>query len=214
MDKSYKMTQTTNSTTQQSLSLIESSALLNDNDQTSLSTLYPQLLKTWNTAQVFRTPTEMRVSVLNDIKRPTPDSKYWQAVREQDVFLNELVSLSYEYRKVLLEIRKLERKALIETDDIERELLELEIEHQRWISKQMERTAHHRVREIKAWEEIKSELIPHLKHGADNVDDHQLEAMRLRWISEATLVNQYTPPADAVNIIGLAQQAEKLTKGK
>jgi hypothetical protein len=205
------MLASTTMATQQSLSLIESSALLNDADQKSISNLYPQLVKTWTTAQVFRTTTEMWVSVLNDTKRPTPDSKYWQAVREQDVFLNELVSLSYEYRKILLQIRKLERDAKIENGDIERELLELEIDHQRWISKQIERTAHHRAREITAWEEIKNELIPHLKYGTEDVNAHQLEAMRLRWMEEAKLVNEHTPPADATNILGLAQQANKLT---
>ena len=48
--------------------------------------------------------TEVPVSVLNDIKFPTPAAKYWQAMREQNVMFQELVMLSYEYRKNLVEI--------------------------------------------------------------------------------------------------------------
>jgi len=192
----------------QSLALIEAAGgLLVADDWRALSTLAPQLRQTWETAQVFRTNTEMRLSVLNDLKRPTPDAKYWQATREQDVFLNELVSLSYEYRKVLLQIRRLERQLSGETDEIEREALALEIEHQGWIAEQMSRTAHHRVREIRAWADIKQELEPLLEYGTEDVNAHQLKAMRLRWAAESRLVNEHTPPADAANILGLAQAA-------
>lgn len=197
------------SETTQSLALIESAGLLVMEDQQALVALAPELRHTFESAQVFRTPTEMRLSVLNDLKRPTPDSKYWQATREQDVFLNELVSLSYEYRKVQLELRRLARKLDAETDDIEREALALEIEHQNWIAQQMARTARHRVREIKAWSQIKAELEPHLKYGVDDVDAHQLEAMRIRWTREAQLINEHTPVADARNILGLADAARR-----
>jgi len=192
-----------------SLALIEAAGLLQAEDAKALSMLGPELRHTFETAQVFRTPTEMRLSVLNDFKRPTADAKYWQAVREQDVFVNELVSLSYEYRKVLIDIKRLEKQLAGETDEIERESLELEIEHKQWIGQQMSRTAHHRVREIRAWSQIKAELLPQLKYGDANVDAHQLEAMRLRWMKEAALVNEHTPPADARNILGLAHAASK-----
>lgn len=197
------------SETTQSLALIESAGLLVGDDQQALVALAPELRHTFESCQVFRTPTEMRLSVLNDLKRPTPDSKYWQATREQDVFLTELVNLSYEYRKVQLQLRRLARQLDAETDDIEREALALEIEHQNWIAQQMARTARHRVREIKAWSQIKAELAPHLKYGTADVDAHQLEAMRLRWTREAQLVNDHTPIADARNILGLADAAAR-----
>jgi predicted nucleic acid-binding protein len=192
---------------EKSLELILGSDLLEAPDWRTLAALAPELRHTFEVAQMFRTPTEMRVSVLNDIKRPTPDAKYWQATREQDVFLNELVMLSYEYRKLGLDIRRLRRRLEAESDELEREALELEIGQQHWRLIQMERVARHRVREIKAWSQIKSELEPHLKYGTEDVDSHQLEAMRLRWVAESRLVSEHTPPADAVNILGLAQTA-------
>lgn len=194
----------------QSLTLIkQANGLLTLDDQQALANLAGELQQTFTTAQVFRTDTEMRVSVLNDVKRPTPDAKYWQATREQDVFLTELVNLSYEYRKVQLELKRLRRKLEIEQDDIEQEALALEIEHQTWVATMMMRTAHHRVREIEAWAQIKEELKPHLKYGEDDVNAHQLEAMRLRYAYEAQFVNEHTPVADARNILGLAMSLKR-----
>jgi hypothetical protein len=37
--------------------------------------------------QMYRTQTEMEISVLSDVHFPTPDSKYWQTVREMNVFV-------------------------------------------------------------------------------------------------------------------------------
>lgn len=189
------------------LTLVGESGLLSREDHDRLKALAPAMRQSFATAQVFRTETEARISVLNDMKHPTPDSKYWQAVREQDVFATELGHLSYEYRKTQLEIRRLQRQLGAEEDDLEREALELEIERQHYILALQERTAHHRVREIEQWERVKQELVPHLKYGADDPNSHQLEAMRLRWAREAQLVNEHTPPADARNILGLAQAA-------
>ena len=154
-----------------SLAIIQDAGLLAQADMTALAGMADELRRTWETAQVFRTRTEMEVSVLNDIKHPTPDSKYWQAVREQGVFLGELVSLSYEYRKLQLQLRRLQRALAVEADEIEREALALEIEHQGWIAAQMERTAHHRIRELREWSAIKAELEPLLAYGVEDVDE-------------------------------------------
>lgn len=192
-----------------SLAIIRDSGLLSSADSSALVELAADVQQSFATAQVFRTDTEMRLSVLNDMKHPTPDSKYWQAVREQDVFVTELVHLSYEYRKVQIELKRLRRKLEAETDDIDREALEVEIEHHGFVLAQMARTAHHRVREIKAWSDIKDELRPLLRYGDNDVNRHQLEAAKIRWTNEAKFVNEHTPIADARNIIGLAQAAAK-----
>jgi hypothetical protein len=189
------------------LALVQDSGLLTAGDLARLQALAPAIRQSFATAQVFRTETEARLSVLNDAKHPTPDSKYWQAVREQDVFATELGHLSYEYRRVQLEIRKLERRLAAEDDELERESLLLEIEHQGFVLALLERTAHHRVREIEQWQTIKEELTPLLAFGASDPNPHQHEAMRLRWGREAALVNAHTPPADARNILGLARAA-------
>ena len=65
-----------------------------------------ELNDTWNKRQIFRTETEMRISVLNDVKFPTNSSKYWQSVREQGVMFENLVTLSFEYRRNDIELEK------------------------------------------------------------------------------------------------------------
>ena len=194
------------------LALISNSGLLSKDDNLQLTQLSADMEHCFKTAQRFRTTTEMRVSVLNDMKHPTPDSKYWQAVREQDVFVTQLIELCYEYRKVLIELRRLERDIAQESDEIEKDALRLEIEHQNWRLTLMKRTAHHRVREISMWAAVKQELRPHLKFGTQDVNLHQLEAMKIRWNNEAKLVNEHTPPADARNILSLAFQSKKVSE--
>ena len=71
--------------------------------------LTEELRDTWTKKQMFRTETEMQFSVLNDAKYPTKAAKYWQCVREQNVFLENLMSLSFDYRRVEVKIKRLEQ---------------------------------------------------------------------------------------------------------
>lgn len=52
----------------------------------------------------FRSRFEMEASVLNEDVHPTPDSKYFQAIGEQNVHLTELISLSYNTKKLTKDI--------------------------------------------------------------------------------------------------------------
>lgn len=195
------------------LDIIQESKILKESEFVALSNISDELRKTWETVQVFRTRTEMEVSVLNDAKRPTPDAKYWQAVREQNVMFCELMNLSYEYRKKAVETRRMERDLATLDDEFDAELKGIEIEQNQWQMLNMEKTAHDRIREILEWSAIKNALLPDLKYGVDDVDKHQLEAMGQRFALEASLVNSSTPPADARNILGLADMANKIISG-
>ena len=57
-------------------------AELNEDDSKAVYAIRDELAENWKKKQIFRTETEMRISVLNDAKHPTPASKYWQSVRE------------------------------------------------------------------------------------------------------------------------------------
>ena len=73
--------------------------LLDPNDVKAFKEMTAELRDTWTKKQVFRTETEMRMSVLQDMKYPTKAAKYWQCVREQNVFLENLMSLSFDCRR-------------------------------------------------------------------------------------------------------------------
>lgn len=190
------------------VSIIDKSEILSSEDSNYLSTIEDELLQAWKTSQVFRTRTEMEVSVLKNIKHPTPDSKYWQAVREQEVMFGELINLSYEFRKQSVMARKIQADIDKEEDEFAAQLLQIELERTQWMLRNMAKSAHHRLREIREWSDIKAGLIPNMKYGTEDVGLHQLEAMKIRFKAEAALVNQYTPPADARNILGLNQMAQ------
>ena len=60
------------------------------------------------------------MSVLQDAKYPTKASKYWQCVREQNVFLENLMSLSFDARRNEVKLKRLKQKLETEEDPIKK----------------------------------------------------------------------------------------------
>jgi hypothetical protein len=108
--------------------IISKSELVEKLDFQAILEMKDELNDMFQKAQCFRTRTEAEVSVLNDLKFPTPASKYRQSVREQNVMFENLVELSYDYRKKVLENKKLQLQIKLETNEIEKELLQIELE--------------------------------------------------------------------------------------
>lgn len=182
--------------------IILQSDILMEEDLNALSPLKNELKETFIKSQLFRTRTEMEVSVLNDLKFPTANLKYWQAVREQNVMFQELVMLSYEYRKNVVEIKILNRDKSSE-QLFERELLEIEIEKKQFTLKNMEKTAKDRIREIKAWSEIKErESQKMTKEELSEVDNSQLIGYTKRWINQSIQMGTNGSPSERQNLIG------------
>ena len=80
--------------------------ILDKDDVKNFKKLIPELQDTWMKKQMFRTETEMRFSVLSDNKYPTKAAKYWQCVREQNVFLENLMSLSFDCRRNEVKLKR------------------------------------------------------------------------------------------------------------
>ena len=79
--------------------------LLDPNDVKEFKEMTSELRDTWTKKQVFRTETEMRISVLQDAKYPTKAAKYWQCVREQNVFLENLMSFLLNAEEMKLNLK-------------------------------------------------------------------------------------------------------------
>ena len=166
-----------------------------------LKELKSELEDTHNKAQKYRTETEMRYSVLNDGRFPTKASKYWQAVREQNVFYTNLRLEAYQYRKLLVEIKKLERSIAKETDELELELLQIELEEKMWDKEERERMGADRVREIEHWSRIKKELDDGT-FDTQNVDTHQKESLKLQLQERAKNLTPGSSQGEMINVIG------------
>jgi hypothetical protein len=191
--------------------IITQSEILTRDDFKDLAKMSEELKETFVKVQMFRTRTEMEVSILNDIKHPTPASKYWQAVREQNTMFQEMVMLSYEYRKNLVEIKILDKKIEKEEDELERELLKIEKEKKIFISKNQERTAKARITEMKEWSDIKQREAKMMNSGElANVDNHQLISYVKRWIKQSIVMGGTGSPAERQNLLGQLNSGIKL----
>jgi hypothetical protein len=175
--------------------------MLKKEDNKFLKELKAELEDTHNKAQKYRTETEMRYSVLNDGRFPTKASKYWQAVREQNVFYTNLRLEAYQYRKLLVEIKKLERSIAKETDELELELLQIELEEKLWDKDERERNGADRVREIEHWSRIKKELDDGT-FDTQNVDTHQKESLKLQLQERAKNLTPGSSQGEMINVLG------------
>ena len=119
--------------------------LLESNDLKTFRGLVDELRDTWTKKQIFRTETEARISVLQDAKYPTLAAKYWQCVREQNVFLENLMSLSFEYRRNDAKIKWLEKKLETETDEYKLECYKIDLDEKIYAKANMEAVAKDRI---------------------------------------------------------------------
>ena len=149
--------------------------LLDPNDVKEFKEMTSELRDTWTKKQVFRTETEMRMSVLQDAKYPTKAAKYWQCVREQNVFLENLMSLSFDARRNEVKLKRLQEKLKKEEDPLKRELLQIDIDEKTYGVANMQLIARDRMREIKLWSTLKKEFNDGSFDDKD-VNRHQLES--------------------------------------
>ena len=191
------------SLTETPFNIIFDSDILTKEDIKSLDPLKGELKETFVKAQVFRTRTEMEVSVLNEIKHPTASSKYWQATREQNVMFEQLVFLSYAYRKNLIKIKIIQRDIDGEDDKLKKELRQIELEKKMFMLKGQEKTAKDRIREIKAWSEIKEREAKNMsEEELGDVDNHQLISYTHRWIRQYLKMGDNGSPSENQNLVG------------
>ena len=175
-------------------------SILEKDDMLSVSKLTKELQRCFEVKQMWRTETEMRYSVLNDVSFPTPASKYWQCVREQNVFWENLVQLSCDYQKQqgeleLLEIEYDEIKGASKKSQAQRKIKDAEIKQKQFGLMNMRLQGHDRVREIKLWEKIKNELTDKEDFDINDVNKHQAESYAKRW-EEEMKIGQLTNQAD------------------
>jgi hypothetical protein len=171
------------------LSKIKDSTLLDTNDFSTINELSQELQRVFEVKQVFRTETEMRYSVLNDLKFPTISSKYWQSIREQNVFFTNLVYLSCDYEEKqgeleLLEIDLEEIDLSTKRGNAKLKIKKAQIKKLQFNLQEMKIEAHDRVREINLWEEIKEELKSLGKFDINNVNTNQKESLTIKYQNE------------------------------
>ena len=153
--------------------------------------------------QVFRTETEMLFSVLNDGKFPTAASKYWQSVREQAVHWDELVILSFRFRKNEIKIKRLKMEIANAEDALEAEDKQVDVDECLFTRQSMQIIAKDRVREIDLWSRIKTQCVEDdPSFDTENVNTHQFESYRLNHINRLLTLTPGSSQSEALNVIG------------
>ena len=182
--------------------------LLEQQDLTDFKGMVEELRDTWTKKQVFRTETETRFSVLQDNRYPTKASKYWQCVREQSSYLDNLMTLSFDYRRSEAKIKWVEKKIESEKDEYKLTKYEIDLDEARFGKASMEKTAKHRMREIKMWSKLKSEFNDGSFNDKD-VNDHQLESYGRQYHEKAKTLNANSADTEIFNVMGQLQSLQR-----
>ena len=196
-------------------------SILEKDDMNTIAKLTGELQRVFEVKQLWRTETEIRYSVLNDVSFPTPASKYWQCIREQNVFWEELVRSAMTYQRIqgeldLAEIEYDEIKGASKKSQALRKIKDAEIKEKQFALMRMRLEGHDRVREIDLWEKIKEEQLTKGDFDINDVNKHQVESYAKRW-KEEMKVGQMTNQADLyrhskANLETMENEQKKITE--
>jgi len=185
--------------------------ILSTEDVKEFKNMVGEFRDTWTKKQIFRTETEARISVLQDMKYPTKAAKYWQCVREQNVFLENLMGLSFDYRRNDVKIKRLEKKIQEEGDDLKKELWQIDLDEKRYAKASMELTAKDRMRELKMWSKLKVEFNDGTFDTGD-VNQHQLDSYNKIMQHKSKTLTPGSSQAEVFNVMGQLQTIERVKK--
>jgi hypothetical protein len=183
--------------------------LLEPTDLKTFKGLVDELRDTWTKKQIFRTETEARVSVLQDNKHPSKAAKYWQCVREQNVFLENLMSLSFDYRRNDAKIKWLTKKIETETDEYKLECYKIDLDEKIYSKANMELVAKDRMREINMWSKLKLEFDDGSFNTKD-VNQHQLESYHQVYLNKVKSLTPGSSQPEVFNAMGQLQTIERV----
>lgn len=202
---------------------LNTTKILNSGDMEKLEKSMPMIKRAMIHSQMFRTETEAHVSVLQDIKHPTADSKYWQSMKELNVMADQLCELNFRYKEKLKDIELLEWEISQYEDEldvptrIEKEKKEIELEREKYRLVRSERVAQDRIREIDMWKNIIEKLEPLMNYSKEDVNQHQLISYAARFTNETVAQIQRGAklgPGEARNAMGLLLTTLKTVKDK
>jgi hypothetical protein len=145
------------------------------------------------------------------MKYPNKASKYWQCVREQSVFLENLMTLSFDYRRNDIKIKRLEQKLKEEKDELKKELWKVDIDEKNYSKASMELVAKDRMREIKMWSKLKTEFDDGTFNTKD-VNRHQLDSYHQIMKNRVETITSGTSQPEVFNAVGQLRTIERVKK--
>lgn len=187
--------------------------VLDKKDSEIIHNLKDELIDTYEKAHMYRSDTEARISILNDISYPTPAAKYWQCVREQNTHFEEAVNESYRIKHIKIDILKAEKQikeAIEEKDEIKRLEGELERDGKTMEIGNLTRSLKWRIYELQMWSNIKKELDDG-SFDTNHVDSHMAESYQIYWGERVKALHKDSNPGEIINALGSFISAKKVT---
>lgn len=185
-----------------SLKKIQDVDVLQERDLDFIKSVGGEIERCNNVSHKWRSKFIIKNAVLSDDNYPLKSSKYWQCVREELVFFNQLLDHSIDYERNRLEKKKLQLRIDKLSNDqmgmVDKELLQLEILEKDIKMVQIKRDAKERIREIRIWESVKDEL----NDGSFDINDPETDQEKhwvTRWSNDVKRSVDYHNPQKAEN---------------
>jgi len=119
------------------------------------------------------------------------------------------MSLSFDYRKNDVHIKRLQKKVAEEEDELKRELAQIDLDQKVYGRASMQLTARDRMREIKLWSAYKTKYDDG-KFDTKDVNTHQLESYHLVMKNKAETLTQGSSQPEVFNVLGQLQSIERI----
>lgn len=192
--------------------IIKQTEILDADDMSYITGSIESIQANWLKRQKYRTETEMRISVLNDVAFPTSAAKYWQCVREQSGFYESLVQESFQYREELLKEKKIRRRMkTFVADELRLEGLQIKLERSQFTQLHILQTAKDRVRELRLWDTLMAECIADDPNfDTEDVNAHQLVSYAKHFELKFQNKGGTASPGELANIVGQRDTANRL----
>jgi len=162
---------------------------INADEMMKLQKANGNVVKAYKEAQIHRTGVELETSVLNDIKHPTADEKFWHIHRDLKVFANELMMLKFTAKEKEITIREIEFM-LEDAEGFEKERFELELEKEKFLMLDLTNCAKDKIREIDNMSNKMDELKDQLVYSDTDIEEHQLYSYMIRYAREWRTVKE------------------------
>ena len=120
------------------------------------------------------------------------------------------MTLSFDYRRNEAKIKWLEKKTESEQDEYKLTKYQIDLDEAKFGKASMEKTAKHRMREIKMWSNLKLEFNDGSFNDKD-VNQHQLESYGMQYHEKAKSLNANSSEAEVFNM-GQLQSLQRIKK--
>jgi hypothetical protein len=135
--------------------------------------------------------------------------KYWQCVREQNTHMENLMQLSFDARTNDIEIKQKLKELEEETDELKKELIQVEIDQKTYSKASMQLVAAHRMREVTEWSNFKK-IYNDGTFDDKNVDTHQLLSYKKIMKNRKNTLTPGSSQPEVFNVLGQMQSIERI----